>query len=136
MNRTGDLMNRISEDVSKVRMYAGPALMYSVQTLTLFVVVIWYMYSQAPTLTLYTVAPLPILSVAIYKLSVAINKRSTIVQQYLSKLTTFTQESFSGVSVIKAYAIEPQTQSNFVVLAEESKEKNIDLVKFRPCFFL
>tara|TARA_R110000850_G_scaffold218852_3_gene344487 strand:+ start:87180 stop:88937 length:1758 start_codon:yes stop_codon:yes gene_type:complete len=135
MNRTGDLMNRISEDVSKVRMYAGPALMYSVQTLTLFVVVIWYMYSQAPTLTLYTVAPLPILSVAIYKLSVAINKRSTIVQQYLSKLTTFTQESFSGVSVIKAYAIEPQTQSNFVVLAEESKEKNIDLVKVQALFF-
>lgn len=135
MNRTGDLMNRISEDVSKVRMYAGPALMYSVQTLTLFVVVIWYMYSQAPTLTLYTVAPLPILSIAIYKLSVAINKRSTIVQQYLSKLTTFTQESFSGVSVIKAYAIEPQTQANFVVLAEESKEKNIDLVKVQALFF-
>lgn len=135
MNRTGDLMNRISEDVSKVRMYAGPALMYSVQTLTLFVVVIWYMYSQAPTLTLYTVAPLPILSIAIYKLSVAINKRSTIVQQYLSKLTTFTQESFSGVSVIKAYAIEPQTQAKFVVLAEESKEKNIDLVKVQALFF-
>ncbi len=135
MNRTGDLMNRISEDVSKVRMYAGPALMYSVQTLTLFVVVIWYMYSQAPTLTLYTVMPLPILSIAIYKLSVAINKRSTIVQQYLSKLTTFTQESFSGVSVIKAYAIEPQTQANFVVLAEESKEKNIDLVKVQALFF-
>ncbi|MEX2349348.1 MAG: ABC transporter ATP-binding protein [Flavobacteriaceae bacterium] len=135
MNRTGDLMNRISEDVSKVRMYAGPALMYSVQTLTLFVVVIWYMYSQAPTLTLYTVAPLPILSIAIYKLSVAINKRSTIVQQYLSKLTTFTQEGFSGVSVIKAYAIEPQTQANFVVLAEESKEKNIDLVKVQALFF-
>lgn len=135
MNRTGDLMNRISEDVSKVRMYAGPALMYSVQTLTLFVVVIWYMYSQAPTLTLYTIIPLPILSIAIYKLSVAINKRSTIVQQYLSKLTTFTQESFSGVSVIKAYAIEPQTQANFVVLAEESKKKNIDLVKVQALFF-
>ncbi|WP_339610645.1 ABC transporter ATP-binding protein [uncultured Planktosalinus sp.] len=134
-NRTGDLMNRISEDVSKVRMYAGPALMYSVQTITLFVVVIWYMFSQAPLLTLYTIAPLPVLSIAIYKLSVAINQRSTIVQQYLSKLTTFTQEIFSGISVIKAYAIEPQTQTNFVVLANESKDKNLDLVKVQALFF-
>ncbi|GGD92262.1 ABC transporter ATP-binding protein [Planktosalinus lacus] len=134
-NRTGDLMNRISEDVSKVRMYAGPALMYSVQTITLFIVVIWYMFSQAPVLTLYTIAPLPVLSIAIYKLSVAINQRSTIVQQYLSKLTTFTQETFSGISVIKAYAIEPQTQSNFVVLANESKDKNLDLVKVQALFF-
>lgn len=134
-NRTGDLMNRISEDVSKVRMYAGPALMYSVQTITLFIVVIWYMFSQAPLLTLYTIAPLPVLSIAIYKLSVAINQRSTIVQQYLSKLTTFTQEIFSGISVIKAYAIEPQTQTNFVVLANESKDKNLDLVKVQALFF-
>src|SRR5690606_21240117 len=108
-NRTGDLMNRISEDVSKVRMYAGPALMYSVQTITLFIVVISYMYSQAPTLTLYAIMPFPVLSIAIYKLSVAINQRSTIVQQYLSKLTTFSQETFSGISVIKAYALEPKT---------------------------
>lgn len=134
-NRTGDLMNRISEDVSKVRMYAGPALMYSVQTITLFIVVIWYMFSQAPVLTLYTIAPLPILSIAIYKLSVAINQRSTIVQQYLSKLTTFTQETFSGISVLKAYAIEPQTQTNFVALANESKDKNLDLVKVQALFF-
>tara|TARA_R110002072_G_scaffold172324_5_gene326368 strand:- start:6891 stop:8648 length:1758 start_codon:yes stop_codon:yes gene_type:complete len=134
-NRTGDLMNRISEDVSKVRMYAGPALMYSVQTITLFVVVISYMYSQAPSLTLYTIIPFPILSIAIYRLSVAINHRSTIVQQYLSKLTTFTQETFSGVSVIKAYAIEPQINSEFVTLANESKDKNIDLVKVQALFF-
>lgn len=134
-NRTGDLMNRISEDVSKVRMYAGPALMYSVQTITLFIVVISYMYSQAPTLTLYTILPFPILSIAIYRLSVAINLRSTVVQQYLSKLTTFTQETFSGVSVIKAYAIEPQTNASFVQLANESKDKNIDLVKVQALFF-
>jgi len=134
-NRTGDLMNRISEDVSKVRMYAGPALMYSVQTITLFIVVISYMYSQAPSLTLYTIIPFPILSIAIYRLSVAINHRSTIVQQYLSKLTTFTQETFSGVSVIKAYAIEPQINSEFVTLANESKDKNIDLVKVQALFF-
>ncbi len=134
-NRTGDLMNRISEDVSKVRMYAGPALMYSVQTITLFIVVISYMYSQAPSLTLYTIIPFPILSIAIYRLSVAINHRSTIVQQYLSKLTTFTQETFSGVSVIKAYVIEPQINSEFVTLANESKDKNIDLVKVQALFF-
>lgn len=134
-NRTGDLMNRISEDVSKVRMYVGPAIMYSVNTITLFVVVIGYMVTIAPQLTLYTVAPLPILSISIYKLSVAIHKRSTVVQQYLSKLTTFTQESFSGISVIKAYGIETQTLTNFTDLSNTSKEKNIDLVKVQALFF-
>lgn len=134
-NRTGDLMNRISEDVSKVRMYLGPAIMYSVQTGVLFIVVIPYMFSQAPELTLYTIAPLPILSYAIYKLSVAINKRSTIVQQYLSKLNTFTQESFSGISVIKSYGLEPQMNTSFVTLSNDNKTKNIDLVKVQAFFF-
>ena len=134
-NRTGDLMNRISEDVSKVRMYAGPALMYSVNTITLFIIVISYMFSIAPTLTLYTIIPLPILSIAIYKLSVAIHERSTIVQEYLSKLTTFTQESFSGIGIIKAYGIEPQTNTNFEQLSNLSKEKNIKLVKVQALFF-
>ena len=134
-NRTGDLMNRISEDVSKVRMYVGPALMYSITTVTLFVVVISYMFYQAPTLTLYAIAPLPILSMAIYRLSVLINQRTTIVQQYLSKLTTFTQESFSGIAVIKAYGIEPRTNANFEELAEGSKVKNIDLAKVQALFF-
>lgn len=135
MNRTGDLMNRISEDVSKVRMYLGPALMYSVQTLSLFVVVISYMYSQAPLLTLYAVLPLPVLSFAIYKLSAAINKRSTVVQQFLSKLTTFTQESFSGISVIKSYALEQKINHGFVDLAHQSRDKSIDLVKVQALFF-
>ncbi len=134
-NRTGDLMNRISEDVSKVRMYLGPAIMYSVTTLTLFVVVIWYMVNTAPLLTLYTLAPLPILSFAIYKLSVAIHNRSTIVQQYLSKLNTFTQESFSGISVIKSYGLEPLTNQNFTELSNGSKQKNLDLVKVQAFFF-
>jgi ATP-binding cassette subfamily B protein len=134
-NRTGDLMNRISEDVSKVRMYAGPAIMYSVQTGILFIVVIPYMFTQAPELALYTIAPLPILSFAIYKLSVAINQRSTIVQQYLSKLNTFTQESFSGISVIKSYGLETQINTSFVELSNENKEKNIDLVKVQAFFF-
>ena len=133
-NRTGDLMNRISEDVSKVRMYMGPALMYSITTVTLFVVVISYMFYKDPILTLYAITPLPILSYAIYKLSVMIHRRSTIVQQYLSKLTTFTQESFSGIAVIKAYGIEPSTNSNFEELAEGSKQKNIDLAKVQALF--
>ena len=134
-NRTGDLMNRISEDVSKVRMYLGPAVMYSITTLTLFVVVIWYMVNTAPMLTLYTLAPLPILSFAIYKLSVAIHNRSTVVQQYLSRLNTFTQESFSGISVIKSYNLEAQTNQNFEELSNGSKEKNLDLVKVQAFFF-
>lgn len=132
--RTGDLMNRISEDVSKVRMYVGPALMYSITTVTLFIVVITYMFYKDPILTLYALAPLPILSVAIYKLSIMIHKRSTIVQQYLSKLTSFTQESFSGIAVIKAYGIEPRTNTEFEELAEGSKEKNIDLAKVQALF--
>ena len=134
-NRTGDLMNRISEDVSKVRMYAGPALMYSTTTLTLFVVALSYMFYTAPTLTLYAVLPLPVLSISIYRLSLAIHKRSTIVQEYLSKLTTFTQESFSGISVIKAYGIEPRTLGQFTDLADTSKQKNIDLAKVQALFF-
>ena len=134
-HRTGDLMNRISEDVSKVRMYAGPALMYSVTNITLLVVTLSYMFYSAPTLTLYAIAPLPFLSVAIYKLSAAIHKRSTIVQQYLSKLTSFTQESFSGISVIKAYSIEPRIIKDFDILSEGSKDKNIDLAKVQALFF-
>tara|TARA_R100000306_G_scaffold17398_1_gene21399 strand:- start:9374 stop:11128 length:1755 start_codon:yes stop_codon:yes gene_type:complete len=134
-NRTGDLMNRISEDVSKVRLYVGPAVMYSTRTITLFIVAISYMFYTAPVLTAYAIAPLPILSVLIYKLSVEINKKSTAVQQYLSKLTSFTQESFSGVAVIKAYGIESRTNEGFAELAEGSREKNIDLAKVQALFF-
>ncbi len=134
-NRTGDLMNRISEDVGKVRMYAGPALMYSTTTVTLFIVAISYMFYTAPTLTLYAIAPLPLLSVGIYKLSIAIHQRSTVVQKYLSELTTFTQERFSGISVIKAYSLEGRTQNEFELLANTSKEKNIELTKVQALFF-
>lgn len=134
-NRTGDLMNRISEDVSSVRMYAGPALMYSAATVTLFIVVITYMFFTAPILTLYTITPLPILSFAIYKLSIAIHQKSTVVQQYLSKLTTATQESFSGIRIIKAYGIENRHYNSFKDLAETSKDKNIDLAKVQALFF-
>lgn len=134
-NRTGDLMNRISEDVGNVRMYAGPAIMYSINTITLFIIALIYMFNEAPKLALYTILPLPILSVVVYKLSKEIHHRSTIVQQFLSKLSTFTQESFSGISVIKAYGIEPQTSVNFSTLAAESKEKQINLAKVQAWFF-
>jgi ATP-binding cassette subfamily B protein len=134
-NRTGDLMNRITEDVGKVRMYVGPAIMYSINTITLFIVSLTYMYNQAPTLTLYTVLPLPILSVINYKVSKAIHKRSTVVQQYLSKLSTFTQESFSGISVIKSYGIESQTFNDFDTLSEDSKQKKLHLVSIQAWFF-
>lgn len=134
-NRTGDLMNRISEDVGRVRMYAGPAIMYSINTVTLFVIALIYMFNQAPTLTLYTVIPLPVLSVIIYKLSREIHKRSTVVQEYLSKLSTFTQESFSGISVIKAYNIEPKISADFDALSTTSKEKQLHLVSVQALFF-
>ncbi|WP_452222499.1 ABC transporter ATP-binding protein [Lacinutrix salivirga] len=134
-NKTGDLMNRISEDVGKVRMYVGPAIMYSINTITLFVVALFFMYRQAPTLTLYTVIPLPILSILIFKISAEIHKRSTVVQEYMSKLSAFTQESFSGISVIKAYGIEPITNTDFDNLSTTSKEKQLSLVRIRAFFF-
>lgn len=134
-NRTGDLMSRISEDVGKVRMYFGPAIMYSMNMITLFIVALIYMLNQAPKLTLYTIIPLPILSIAIYFLSKAIHKRSTIVQEYLAKLSTFSQESFSGISIIKAYGIEPQTNTSFEILSTEQRQKQIDLAKIRAYFF-
>ena len=128
-------MNRISEDVSKVRMYFGPALMYSINTVALFVIVISYMVSVAPTLTMYALAPLPLLSIAIYQLSRSIHKRSTIVQEYLSKLSAFTQEMFSGIGIIKANAIEPTANNKMGALALGSMSKNMHLVQVQAWFF-
>lgn len=134
-NRTGDLMNRISEDVSEVRNYAGPALMYGINTITLFATIVPLMFMTAPKLAVYTLLPLPILSVLIYKISKVIHKRSTIVQQYLSKLSTFTQESFSGISVIKAYSLENKINNELTDLAIEGKNKSMDLAKVNAWFF-
>ncbi len=134
-NRTGDLMSRISEDVSKVRMYVGPAIMYSINTVTLFVCVITLMLSIAPKLSVYTLIPLPLLSLTIYKLSRVINVRSTVVQEMLSKLSSFTQETFSGISVIKSYGLEGNTHKKFDTLALEAKEKNMNLAKVQAWFF-
>jgi ATP-binding cassette subfamily B protein len=134
-NRTGDLMNRISEDVSKVRMYFGPAIMYSMNMIVLFAVGFYQMFSIDPILTAYTLIPFPILSISIFILSKVINEKSTIVQQYLSKLTTFNQEFFSGINVVKSYGIEKSIIKNFDVLANDSKNKNIDLYKVQAIFF-
>ena len=134
-NRTGDLMNRISEDVSKVRMYVGPALMYTINTVALFVIIISYMVSVAPLLTAYTIIPLPILSYLIFKLSKKINIKSKKVQESLSKITTFTQESFSGISVIKSNTIEKEVIKSMMNRSEDTKQKNIDLAKFQSWFF-
>ena len=134
-NRTGDLMNRISEDVTKVRMYFGPAVMYSMNMLFLFIVGLWQMIQVDATLTLYTLLPFPILSVSIFIISRIINRKSTIVQVYLSKLTTYNQEFFSGINVVKSYRIEPSVIASFNTLADESKEKNIDLSKVQALFF-
>ena len=135
VNRTGDLMNRISEDVSKVRMYVGPALMYTINTATLFVIIISYMISVSPSLTMYTIIPLPFLSYLIFKLSKHINIKSKSVQESLSKLTTFTQESFSGISVIKSNTIEDVVINQMSEYSDDTKQKNIDLAKFQSWFF-
>lgn len=133
-NRTGDLMNRISEDVGKVRQYVGPAVMYSINTIIRFAVVTVQMYLVSPKLTLYSLLPLPILAYSIFKISSEINKRSTAYQQNLSKLSTFTQEMFSGIRVIKAYAIENKKQEDFIDLSNESKTKNLDLARVQSLF--
>ena len=134
-NRTGDLMNRISEDVSKVRMYFGPAIMYSINTITLFVIVISYMFTIAPKLTLYTIIPLPILSIMIYKLSQIINLKSTKVQEMLSDLSSFTQENFNGISIIKSYNLTKSTNSNFNKLSLNAYGRNLSLAKVQAWFF-
>ena len=122
-NRTGDLMNRISEDVSKVRMYVGPALMYTINTIALFIIIISYMISVAPALTAYTIIPLPILSFLIFKLSKKINVKSKKVQESLSRITTYTQESFSGISVIKSNTIEKEVINSMMNYSNDTSKR-------------
>ena len=133
-NRTGDLMNRISEDVGKVRMYVGPAVMYTLNTIMRFTIVIIYMYNISPKLTLYSLLPLPLLSYSIFKISSEIHKKSSAFQKNLSNLFSFTQEIFSGIRVIKAYAIEEKKQNDFLELTKESNTKAMDLAKVNSLF--
>ena len=134
-NQTGDLMNRISEDVSRVRMYFGPALMYSINTITLLIITFFYMYRQSPELTIYTISPLPILSYTIFKLSGIINIRSRIVQESLSKLSSFSQEVFTGIQIVKSYAIQKNKSLEFNNLSKKNKDNQISLVKMQALFF-
>ena len=133
-NRTGDLMNRISEDVGKVRMYVGPAVMYTINTIIRFVAIIISMSNINMKLTIYSLLPLPILSYSIFILSKEINKKSTKYQQNLSKLSSFTQEYFSGIRVIKAYALEEDRNKAFTELSRDSKTKNLALAKTNALF--
>ena len=134
-NRTGDLMNRISEDVSKVRMYYGPVLMYGTNAVVLFVIIIFYMYSVAPKLTIYSLIPLPILSVFIYRISNLINMKSTLVQESLSDLSTYSQESFSGISVLKSFNIQDIILNKFDKYAFNSFKNSLSLAKIQAWFF-
>jgi len=133
--RTGDLMNRISEDVSKVRMYYGPVLMYGANAIVLFFVIITYMFSVAPKLTIFSLIPLPILSIFIYKVSNLINIKSTKVQESLSELSTYSQESFSGISVLKSYNIQDIIFNKFDKYAFNSFKNNLSLAKIQAWFF-
>lgn len=133
-NNTGDLMNRISEDVGKVRMYTGPAIMYLINTFAMTVIILIFMLSINWQLSLLVFAPLPLLSYVIYKVSDTINKRSTIVQQELSKLTSHAQETFSAVRVIKAYAREEHYTNELEKLNAHYKKQNLRLTLVEAFF--
>ena len=134
-NKTGDLMNRISEDVSRVRMFLGPAILYSTNLLISIALIIPKMASISPKLTLYALIPLPILVIAIYKVSSVMNIKSEIVQRQLSKISSLSQETFSGIRVIKSYNQENFVQNQFMDAAQDYKHKNLDLVRVNALFF-
>jgi len=134
-NKTGDLMNRISDDVSKVRMYLGPAILYSTNLLISIALIVPKMISVSPKLTLFALSPLPFLVIAIYKVSSIMNTKSEIVQRQLSKLSSISQETFSGIRVIKSYTQEAFANAQFMDAAEDYKSKNLDLVKVNALFF-
>jgi len=135
INNTGDLMARISEDVGYVRMYLGPAIMYSINLITLFLLVIPFMFSVNPTLTLYALIPLPILSISIYFVNNIINRRSEEIQKSLSRLSTFVQEAFSGIRVLKAFVREVDSSQHFAAESEDYRVKSIGLVFVNALFF-
>lgn len=133
-NNTGDLMSRISEDVSRVRMYYGPAIMYSVNIFALFVMVITAMLSINAYLSIFVLLPLPILAFLIYKVSAIINEKSESISVSLSNLTSLAQEFFSGIRVVKAFAIDKQSQQEFDAASAVYKQKNINLAKVEAYF--
>ena len=134
-NKTGDFMSRISEDVSKVRMYLGPAVLYGINLVTLFSLTIFAMFKVSVTLSLYTLIPLPFLSLTIYYVSSKINFRSSLIQKQLSQLTSTAQEVFSGIRVIKSYVKEDQFGKYFEEECEDFKSKSLDLARISAFFF-
>ncbi|RCR71597.1 ABC transporter ATP-binding protein [Larkinella punicea] len=134
-HNTGDLMARISEDVSKVRMYVGPSIMYGLNLITLFILVISYMVSINVRLSLYVLLPLPVLSIAIYVVNTIIIKRSEEIQRSLSRLSTFVQEAFSGIRVLKAFVREDNSATNFTTESDVYKQKSLQLTRVDSLFF-
>jgi ATP-binding cassette subfamily B multidrug efflux pump len=134
-NNTGDLMARISEDVSKVRMYLGPAILYGINLTALFILAISSMVNVSLELTLYSLAPLPILSISIYYISSLINKKSTKIQEQLGYLNTVVQEVFSGIRVVKSYAQENSVGDNFAKQSQDYKSKSMELARVNAFFY-
>jgi ATP-binding cassette subfamily B protein len=134
-NNTGDLMNRISEDVSRVRMFFGPCLMYGINLIVLFLILIPYMFSVNATLTLYALIPLPFLSFSIYYVNNIINRRSEEIQKSLSGLSTFVQEAFSGIRVIKSFVREDDSINKFTEASNDYKDKSLKLTSINALFF-
>ncbi|MBB2145415.1 ATP-binding cassette domain-containing protein [Pedobacter sp. LMG 31464] len=134
-NNTGDLMNRATEDVNRVRMYVGPAIMYTINTAVLFCLIIYFMFDVNSKLAIYCLLPLPILVVTIYYVNTIINQKSERIQEQLSRLSSFVQERFSGIRVIKSYVREEQTQSVFADESIAYKNSSMNLVKVQALFY-
>jgi len=134
-NNTGDLMNRATEDVNRVRMYVGPAIMYTINTAVLFSLIIYFMFDVNSKLAIYCLLPLPVLVVTIYYVNTIINQKSERIQEQLSRLSSFVQERFSGIRVIKSYVREDQTQSVFADESIAYKNSSMNLVKVQALFY-
>ncbi len=134
-NNTGDLMNRISEDVSRVRMYLGPSIMYGLQLVTLFAMLIPIMFSISSKLTWYALLPLPILSISIFYVNTIIEYRSEEIQKSQSRLSTFVQEAFSGIRVLKSFTRENESVKNFANESNEYKRQSLKLTRVQALFF-
>ncbi len=134
-NNTGDLMNRVTEDVSRVRMYIGPAIMYTINTTVLFILIIIAMFSVNAKLATYCLIPLPILAITIYFVNSIINKKSELIQRRLSSLSSFVQETFSGIRVVKSYVREDSVRNGFAAESEHYKNESLSLVQVQAFFF-
>ena len=134
-HNTGDLMNRVTEDVSRVRMYLGPGVMYAINTVTLFILAIVVMLTVNVRLTIFSLLPMPILAVTIFYVNNIINSRSEKIQQRLSALSSFVQENFSGIRIIKSYVREGSVREKFANESENYKVHSMELVRVQALFY-